>query len=140
MLAIIDSSFLYAVVDKNNKNHEKAAQFLNDNPNFTYVIPFSILQETCEIIDYEIAKQVAVKFLKEVLKTFHIELHEHKDLIRAIELIDYYSNFKNMDIDFSDVLFISVCERLKTNNILTFRKNVFEEIVPKGFKKFNFLI
>ena len=128
---------MIAAVDKRDKNHKKAAAYLNKNTGLTYVIPFPVIFEVCDFIDISISKEVEILFLKEVVKNFHIELIENNDIDRAAEILERYSG---LGINFSDAVFTAVSERLKTNNILTFDNGDLSKITPQGFKKFNMLV
>jgi len=140
LLVMTETSFLYAVVDKNDLNHKKASGFLKNNPELTYVIPLSTLIQVSRLISNMISKQTQMLFLKNIINNFNIEMHQHCDIERASQIYEYCYGLNMNDIDLSEALFISVCERLKTNNILTFREYVFGKITPIGFKSFNFLI
>lgn len=127
---------MIAAVDRSSKHHQKAAVYLNENSGLTYVIPVSAVYEACMLIKKNISKKVEIKFLKEVLKNFHIELIQNADLEKAADILDRYVN---IEIGFSEAIFSAISERLKSNNILTFNKEIFGKIVPAGFKKFNIL-
>ncbi len=95
------------------------------------------MHEACILINKNISKKVEAIFLKEVLKNFHIELIQNIDLERAADILDRYMNIK---IGFSEAVFSAISERLKSNNILTFNKEILSKMAPAGFKKFNILI
>jgi len=137
LIVLADKSFLIAAVDKKDKNHKRAAAYLNKNTRLIYVIPFSVIPEVCDFINLNISKEVELLFLKEVVKNFHIELVENNDIERATEIFERYSG---LDINFSDSVFTAISERLKTNNILTFETGNYEKMMPLGFKKFNILL
>ncbi|MCL6088205.1 MAG: PIN domain-containing protein [Actinobacteria bacterium] len=137
MIVLADTSFLIAAVDKSDNNHLKAADYLKKNNILTYVIPLATVQEVCSLIGLNISKEVEILFLKEILKSFHIELIENKDIERAADILERYAA---LEIGFTDAVFIAVSERLKINNILTFDRKNFSKISPAGFKKFNILI
>ena len=140
MLAITDSSFLYAVVDKNDVNHKKASAFLRDNTQLTYVVPSSVVLQTSRVIGAMISRQIEILFMKNIIKNFNIEMHEHGDIVRAFQILEHYWGLNIKEIDLDEALFVSVCERLKSNDILTFRKEVYDKLMPSGFKNFNFLV
>lgn len=140
MLAITDSSFLYAVVDKNDVNHKKASAFLRDNTQLTYVVPSSVVLQTSRVIGAMISRQIEILFMKNIIKNFNIEMHEHGDIVRAFQILEHYWGLNIKEIDLDEALFVSVCERLKSNDILTFRKEVYDKLMPSGFKNFNFLL
>ncbi|MHB8276401.1 MAG: type II toxin-antitoxin system VapC family toxin [Candidatus Humimicrobiaceae bacterium] len=136
-MVLTDTSFLIATVDKSDKNHRRAADYLNKNSSLTYVIAFTTVQEVCNLINLNISREVEILFLNEVIKNFNIELIENADIERAADILDRYIN---LEIGFADAVFTAIAERLKTNNILTFDKGNFSRMVPAGFKKFNILI
>jgi len=140
LLAITDSSFLYAVVDKNDVNHKKASAFLRDNTQLTYVVPSSVVLQTSRVIGAMISRQIEILFMKNIIKNFNIEMHEHGDIVRAFQILEHYWGLNIKEIDLDEALFVSVCERLKSNDILTFRKEVYDKLMPSGFKNFNFLV
>lgn len=140
MLAVADTSFLYAAVDKNDLNHKKASGFLKDNEKLTYVIPFSTLLQASSLIERMISRQAEMVFMENIIKNFNIEMHEHGDIGRAFQILEYYRGLEIDEIDLYEALFVSICERLGSNNILTFRKEIYKKLMPSGFKDFNFLI
>ena len=140
MLAVADTSFLYAAVDKNDLNHKKASVFLKDNPHLTYVIPFSTVVQVSKLIGIMISRQTEIVFMENIIKNFNIEMHEHSDVSRAFQILEHYWGLNIDEIDLDEALFVSICERLGSNNILTFRKKIYEKLMPSGFKDFNFLI
>ncbi|MHB1253336.1 MAG: type II toxin-antitoxin system VapC family toxin [Candidatus Humimicrobiaceae bacterium] len=137
LIVLTDKSFLIAAVDKSNKNHKRAANYLNKNSSLTYVIPFSVILEVSDFIDLNISKEVEILFLKKIVKNFNIEFIENNDIERAIDILERYAD---IEINFSDAVFTAISERLKTNNILTFNTGNFSKITPLGFKKFNVLV
>lgn len=137
LIVLTDKSFLIAAVDKSNKNHKRAANYLNKNSSLTYVIPFSVILEVSDFIDLNISKEVEILFLKKIVKNFNIEFIENNDIERAIDILERYAG---LEINFSDAVFTAISERLKTNNILTFNTGDFSKITPLGFKKFNVLV
>ena len=140
MLAVTDASFLYAVVDKNDSNHKKASGFLRDNTHLTFVAPFSTVLQAGRLIRSLISRQTEILFLDNMIKSFNIEMHTHDDIVRAFQILSYHQRLNNSEIDLDETLFVSVCERLKSNSIVTFRKKIYEKIIPLGFKNFNFLL
>ena len=128
---------MIAAVDKSNKCHLKAAGYLNENSSLTYVIPVSVIQEMCNLINVNISRKVEIMFLKEALKNFHIELIQNEDIERATDILDRYLT---LEIGFNEAIFIAISERLKSNDILTFNNKNFGKMAPAGFKKFNILI
>jgi len=137
MIVLIDASFLIAAVDKSSKYHLKAAGYLNENSSLTYVIPVSVIQETCDLINANISKEVEIIFLREALKNFHIELIQNEDIERSADILDRYLI---LEIGFSEAIFTAISERLQSNCILTFNNKIFSKMAPTGFKKFNILI
>lgn len=140
MLVIADTSFLYAAVDTNDLNHKKASDFFREDAGFTIIIPFSTILQTGRLIGNVISPKTEMLFLNKIITNFNIEMHIHDDIIRAVEILGYCSKINNPEIDLDEALFISVCERLKSNNILTFRKEIYENIIPVKLKNFNFLL
>ena len=90
MLALADTSFLYAAVDRNDLNHKKASGFLKDNEKLTYVIPFSTLLQTSNLIGRMISGQAEMVFMENIIKNFNIEMHEHGDIERAFQILEHY--------------------------------------------------
>ncbi len=140
MLVIADASFLYAAVDTNDLNHKKASDFFRDETSLTLVIPFSTVLQTGRLIRSVISQKTEMLFLDKIIKNFNIEMHVHDDIVRAFQILEYCNIINNPEIELDEALFISICERLKSNNILTFRKKIYEKIMPLKFKNFNFLI
>jgi len=134
VIVIIETSFLYALVDKNDKNHKKAAALIQEKASgCTFVVPFICIQKTCQLINANMSGNVEYAFLNGVLKDFNIEFANHEDLARSLEIM---ARYEKESLSFYDACLTAFAESLKTNLIFGFDLKNLEKIAPHGFKSF----
>lgn len=137
MQIILDTSILYSLMDKSDKNHKSVKEFFLNNNDVYYIIPSTIIPELCYIVNWRLGSYFEIKLLEEINKSFHLEILKDSDIVRIIEILKKYDT---LNIGYVDASIVAISERLKINKILTLDKKHFELIVPRGFDRFDILI
>ena len=116
MSALIDTGFLYAVLDKGDKNHQRvtsALSALRDD----LVLPTVALVELAYLLQARLGHTTIRRFIQELDGgPFLLESITRSDTKRIYELLDQYSD---IELDFVDAAIVTLAERLDIQRILT---------------------
>ncbi len=137
MQIILETSVLYSLMDKGDKNHKLVKEFFLKSNDVYYILPSTVIPELCYIINTRLGPYFEIKLLEEINKNFHLEILKDVDIIRIIEILKKYDT---LNIGYVDASIVAIAERLKINKILTLDRKHFELIVPRGFDCFDILI
>lgn len=136
MTAIIDTSFLFALTNRNDKNHEAcltAAQQMRGR----FILPLSVLPEIAYLLDSRLGHFVMREFIAQVQQpAWTLTPVTEKDLERCSQLLTQYSDLR---IDFVDTTIVAVAERLKVTRVLTLDRRHFRVIRPLHCPTFTLL-
>lgn len=124
-LALLDSSYLYALSDRSDKYHERARAFARGGT-VNYVLPDVVLTEVTYTLRKLIGKHAEIAFLKTQIRfpVQHIGL-EDGDLQRVHAIMSQYTQF-----DFVDCCILALAERLNITRICTFDRRDFGLFKP----------
>jgi predicted nucleic acid-binding protein len=127
MKALVDSSFLYATVDRGDKNHLQVVGLLANLTDDLF-LPTTILEEVVYLLQARLG-HVQVRYFVHQLQSspIQIEIIRKVDLTRIYELLDQYADIK---LDFVDASLVAVAERLKIQRLLTLDRRDFLLIQP----------
>ncbi len=121
MRIFIDTSFLIALSDEKDKNHNKAKSSLRDlvEGGARFVISRNILNEYLDGVTKRISKEKAIEELDNILssKLLVLESVSERDWDKAIV---YFRKYNDQQIDLTDCLSFAVMERLELKRVLTF--------------------
>ncbi len=136
MTSLVDSGFLYALLNDVDQLHEAVTEAFEQTPG-PWLLPSPALTE----ISYLLAKfqgQEALAAFLETLPTSSLLLVEPErgDYGRAAELIRQY---QDAPLDFVDSVIVAVAERLNVTTILTVDRRHFHMVRPRHCKAFNIL-
>ncbi len=136
MKALVDSSFLYATVDRGDKNHLQVVGLLANLTDDLF-LPTTILEEVVYLLQAQLG-HVQVRYFVHQLESspIRIEVIRKADLTRIYELMDLYADVK---LDFVDASLVAVAERLKIHRILTMDRRDFLMIEPNHCDCFEIL-
>lgn len=136
MTAIIDTSFLFALTNRNDKNHEvclTAAQQMRGR----FILPLSVLPEIAYLLDSQLGHHVMREFISQVQQpAWTLTPVTEGDLARSSQILAEYADLR---IDFVDTTIIAVAERLKVTRILTLDRRHFRVIRPLHCPTFTLL-
>jgi predicted nucleic acid-binding protein len=136
MKTLIDSGFLYATIDRGDKNHLQVVGLLA-NLSDDLFLPTTVLEEVTYLLQARLG-HVQVRYFVHQLQSSPIELEviRKADLTRIYELMDQYSDLK---LDFVDASLVAVAERLQIQRILTMDRRDFHVIQPNHCDCFELL-
>jgi uncharacterized protein len=133
---LVDTGILYALADRNDTWHGRAATFIAEFAG-RLVVPSTVLPETCYLLNTCLGKETEIAFIRAVInRELLLEHVTTADLARAAELMVTYSD---ANIGMVDSSLVAVAERLKLTSILTTDRRHFAMIKPKHCKGFQLL-
>ncbi len=133
---LLDSGFLYASIDESDKHHESvknAVRKLRGN----IILPVPAITETAYFLAKNKSVKDVAKFLDSLSITkFQLETPTTEDYRRAAEILRKYND---ANIDFVDVIIVSIAERLNITKILTVDRRHFGIFKPSHCAAFEIL-
>jgi uncharacterized protein len=137
MIAVADTGFLLALVNKRDINHTRAVEIATKASGDTLIIPVSVLTEVCYLIASRLGHKAMRRFLQQIAEGgSDLETITLPDLRRAIELLTQYSDSR---LDFVDATIVAIAERKGINRVLTFDRRDFAIIRPRHCSYFDLL-
>ena len=137
MQIILETSVLYSLMDKDDKNHKLVKDFFLKDNSVYYILPSTAIPELCYLINTKLGPYFEIKLIEEINKSFYLEILKNEDVLRIIEILKKYDT---LNIGYVDALIAAIAKRLKINKILTLDRKHFEVIAPRGFDCFDILI
>lgn len=130
---LIDSSFLYGVLDRSNPKHALAKSAISSVPS-RYIIPDITLTETAFLFHRAGGVPAVVAFLDAIVAArWTFEPVIRADIMRAREVMSDYATAK---LDFVDCCIVAIAERLDIDTICTFDRRDFGIIRPRHREHF----
>lgn len=135
MTALIDTGFLYATLDKGDKNHQQATGILA-NVTDDLLLPTIVLVELTYLLQARLGHADMRLFIQQLERSpIQFAATTKADTLRIYELLDQYAD---MHIDFVDAAIVTLSERLGIKRILTVDRD-FRIIRPHHCKYFEIL-
>ncbi|MGD1902116.1 MAG: type II toxin-antitoxin system VapC family toxin [Geitlerinemataceae cyanobacterium] len=136
MVAILDSSFLFALTNGKDRSHDivlKTARGLQGKS----ILPDVVLPEVCHLILARLGHFTMRQFLRS-LDPEHLQLEplHAEDLVRARALLETYANIQ---LDLADAAIIAIAERLNITQICTLDRRDFSIVRPRHCEYFEVL-
>lgn len=136
MTAILDTSFLFALADQSDRNHQLALD-LAQQANETLVLPVVVIPEICYLIASRLGHPAMRQFVASLAtQAVRIESLSVKDLARAYEVLEQYADSQ---LDFTDAAIVAISEKLKITRVYTFDRRDFSIIRPRHCDYFELL-
>ena len=136
MTAIVDTSFLFALADLKDANHQRALDMAAGMDDLL-ILPITVLSEICYLIDSRLGHVAMRRFVDTVATgDFQVESINRDDLWRVSEVLDQYADVR---VDFVDATLVALAERLKVSRILTLDRRHFELFRPQHCATFEIL-
>ncbi len=145
MIALIDSGFLYAVLDENDNNHQRVKGVLPEllEENETIVLPTVVIVEVAYLLrrGSKRSKKLGHKNMRQFISTLEesplqLEPITKSDTRRIYELLEKYSD---VNLDFVDASITALAERLDIRRILTVDQRDFRIIRPRHCRYFDII-
>ncbi len=116
MTALIDTGFLYATLDKDDKHHQRVTSTLSTLAD-DLLLPTIVLVELTYLLQARLGHAAMRLFVQRLEHSpLQFEVITKADVARIYELIDQYSD---MHLDFVDAAIVTMAERLNIRRILT---------------------
>ena len=133
-LVVVDTGPLYAVVDRDDADHERCRAIL-ERSDLQLVVPALAVAEATYLVGSRLGSRVEAKFL-EGLGTLDIQAPAPDDWARIGQLVTKYENFP---LGGTDASVVALAERLDVDTIVTLDRRHFGAIRPKHRKAFKIL-
>ena len=128
MALILDSSALYASLDRRDGQHVVCRELIRD-ANETLVIPAPVLVEIDYLLRVRRHPEVMLSMFDSIIEgAFSVEELQPIDYLRVRELCDRYSD---ADIGFVDAAVMAIVERLNETKLATLDRRHFGLIRPR---------
>ena len=133
--SLIDTGFMFAVLDESDAHHESCATAFDFELN--PLLPEAVLTE----LAYLLLKRGGYKKLDVFLRSvvagdFSLVRTEIEDLARAAEILEKYADSR---VDFVDCVIAAIAERLDIKRILTVDRRHFNLFRPRHCDHFEIL-
>ena len=136
MTTIVDTSFLFALADLKDANHQRAVNMAAGMDGLL-ILPITVLPEICYLIDSRLGHAAMRRFIDTVASgDLQVESVSRDDLSRVSEVLDQYADAR---VDFVDATIVALAERLKVTRILTLDRRHFELFRPQHCTAFEIL-
>lgn len=136
MTAILDTSFLFALTDQSDRNHQRVltvAQSVNE----PLVLPVIVLPEVCYLIASRLGHQAMRRFVSSVTpETIQVKSVTTEDLVRVHQILEQYADNQ---LDFTDAAIVAISERLNITRVYTLDRRDFSIIRPSHCDYFELL-
>lgn len=136
MVALADTSFLFALADSSDRYHPQAlaiAQSFRE----PLVLPCPVLPEICYLLVSRLGHRAMRQFVQELIRNaVPVEPLQPEDLPRTLELLERY---EDIGLDFADAATVAIAERLNITTILTLDYRHFAVIRPRHCARFQIL-
>jgi len=136
MTFILDTSFLFALTDQSDRNHDRVLTVVQ-TINEPLLLPSVVLPEVCYLIASRLGHQAMRRFLANLaISDTQLEAVTTTDLERVNEILEQYADSQ---LDFVDAVIITIAERLDITCVLTLDRRDFSLVRPKHCDYFQIL-
>lgn len=136
MIAIADTGFILALVNKRDINHARAVEAASKASSDSLILPVSVLTEVCYLIASRLGHTAMRRFIQEVADGgINLETVTLHDLHRSVEILSQYADSR---LDFVDATIVAIAERKGVSQVITYRRD-FSIIRPRHCAYFNLL-
>jgi predicted nucleic acid-binding protein len=136
MPALIDTGFLYALLDRSDRQHLAVAAVLPGAQAPLY-LPTPVITEVAYLLLRNVGPTAMADFIESLASTKLILLNpESADYRRAAAIIRQY---QDGNLDFVDALLVAVAERLNITQVLTVDRRHFLMVRPAHCPAFDIL-
>ncbi len=136
MAYLLDTGFLYAVLNQKERQHKLTASLLA-NLRQEVVLPVHAITEIAYLLKRDIGVEASASFVASLTtKSVTLECAQPADYQRAAELMRQYADAK---LDFVDAIIVAIAERLNITQLLTLDQRDFRMIRPSHCNSFELL-
>jgi uncharacterized protein len=133
MTAILDTSFLFALTDRDDRNHKKVLETIQ-NVNEALILPIVVFPEICYLLSSRLGHKAMRSFVSSLATgAVQIEQVAPEDLIRTHQILEQYADSQ---LDFTDAAIVALAERLEVTRVYTLDRRDFSMIRPRHCEYF----
>ena len=136
MTGILDTSFLFALTDRGDRNHQRVlavAQSVNES----LVLPVVVLPEVCYLIASRLGHQAMRRFVSSMTPdAVQVESVTIEDLVQVHQILEQYADNQ---LDFTDAAIVAIAQRLNIARVYTLDRRDFSVIRPSHCDYFELL-
>ena len=134
---LIDTGFLYALINENDSNHRavlEAKTYINGE----IFLPVPAITEVCYFLSRNLGVSVLAEFLNDLSTTDNLSLETplSEDYKRTADILRQYND---NNIDFVDACIVAIAERLNITKILTIDHRHFRAFRPNHCGSFELI-
>jgi len=133
-LAIVDAGPLYAVVDNDDRAHDRSTAVLRRR-DLQLVIPTLVVAEVSYMVGLRLGPRAESQFLRG-LADLDTEAPIAADWLRIADLVEQYADFP---LGGADASVVALAERLRSDVVLTLDRRHFAAIRPRHCAAFQIL-
>ena len=85
MQVILDTNIIYSLIDKDDSNHLRIKRFFQENNDFLYILPSTIIIEICYLVRTRLSPHLEIKFLEEVKQNYKFDPIKDEDISKLFE-------------------------------------------------------
>lgn len=116
MSLLIDTGFLYALLNRTEQNHERVLA-VTQTIHEPVILPVPAITEVAYLLLRDVGSEAVADFVANLNATdLILESPQAADYVRAAEVIRKYADAR---VDFVDALIVAIAERLSITRILT---------------------
>lgn len=128
MTALLDTSFLFALTDKTDRNHQRVLD-VGQRTNEQLVLPIPVLPEICYLVASRLGHHAMRHFVASMTPdAVQLESVTLEDLVRISQILEKYADNQ---LDFTDAAIVAMAERLAITRVYTLDRRDFSIIRPK---------
>lgn len=136
MNSLLDSGFLYALIDSSDQHHSAVHAVLLEHRG-RILLPVPAITEVAFLIQKNCGLSALANFFDSIEKIdYEIENPETTDYLRVVEILRKYND---SNLDFIDALIFAMAERLNITRILTVDRRHFGMFSPTHCAAFEIL-
>lgn len=136
MSLLLDTGFLYALLNRTEQNHERVLAAVR-TVHEPVILPVPAITEVAYLLLRDVGSEAVADFIASLAATdLILESPQIADYLRAAAVIRQYDDAR---IDFVDALIVAIAERLSITRILTLDVRHFAMFRPSHCKGFELL-
>ena len=136
MSLLLDTGFLYALLNRTEHNHERVFA-VTRTIHEPVILPVPAITEVAYLLLRDVGPEAVADFIASLAATdLILESPEIADYLRAAEVIRQYGDSQ---VDFVDALIVAIAERLSITRILTLDVRHFAMFRPSHCNGFELL-
>lgn len=136
MSLLLDTGFLYALLNRTESNHERVLA-VSRTIREPIILPVPAITEVAYLLLRDVGSEAVADFLQSLTTTdLILESPTISDLERAAEVVRQYADAR---VDFVDAVIVAISERLTITRVLTLDVRHFAMFRPRHCSAFELL-